>query len=134
MMKIWSFFSVRPKHGEDGFAPSITQPDLSYSVKQLVEQYSIDQLPPMALLQPLFDEDQDDDAVVDAIASIRGADRADRYLAALENVRLRDGILDRVKRLAEFRKKEEAQYTHTLAELQEANQLAPAPSAPPADA
>lgn len=92
------------ENGEQEFAPSITRPDLAYDLKQLVEEYSIDALPPMALLQPLFDDNEDmvDD---DYMAALRGADRADRSLIALQNTKLRDEIIDKVKKMHEWRKK-----------------------------
>lgn len=106
-MKIVSFWNrvANPvENGEQDFAPSITRPDLAYDLKQLVEEYSIDALPPMALLQPLFDDNEDmvDD---DYMAALRGADRADRSLIALQNTKLRDEIIDKVKKMHDWRKK-----------------------------
>lgn len=106
-MKIVSFWErvANPiDNGEKDFAPSVTQPDITYSVRQLVEEYSIDALPPMALLQPLFDEDGVDE---DYMAALRGADRADRSMLALQNTKLRDSIIEKVKKMHEFRKERE---------------------------
>lgn len=107
-MKIVSFWE-RLSHpedlGEGGFAPSITQPDLAYDIRQLVEDYSVDALPPMALLQPLFDDDEENAPDEDYMFALRGADKADRSLLALQNSKLREAIIDKVKRMHEFRKK-----------------------------
>lgn len=123
-MKIRNFYERKKRSGEVDFAPSITQPDLAYSIRDLVENYSVDQLPPMALLQPLFDEENEPDT--DYMAAIRGADRADRSLLAMENAKLRDDIIERVKRSHEWRKAYEAKHSAPL-ESSDVPPVAPLP-------
>lgn len=104
VVSFWERVASPVDLGEGGFAPSITQPDLAYDIRQLVEDYSVDALPPMALLQPLFDDDDDNAPDEDYMHALRGADKADRSLLALQNSKLRDSIIDKVKRMHEFRK------------------------------
>ena len=102
-MKIRSFFDGSGIVGQTGFGLSITQPDLAYSLKELVEMYSVGQLPSLRELQTLF---SDNDDVDDDSQDVRAADKADAYLIALENNRFRRSILERVKKLHDKRKED----------------------------
>ena len=55
-------YTNRPENrGERDFSASITQPDLSYSVNELVNQFAIGSLPSLAELQPWIGDSYDED-------------------------------------------------------------------------
>lgn len=83
--------------------PSFTVPDLSYSIKQLINEFAINQLPSLASLQAYFDEDEEMTGEND----LRFADRAEALEKYLEASHVRRSIFDKVKSMHEFRKKED---------------------------
>lgn len=83
--------------------PSPTQPDLSFSVKQLVAEHSVGALPSLASLQEFFDDDED----MEGHNDVRFADKADaleKYLAANE---IRRSVFEKLKSMHDFKKKQE---------------------------
>lgn len=116
-MYIRNFYSVRDFiNGQTFSEPSLTIPDLSYSIKQLISEYQIGQLPSLSRLQHYFDGDEvdvGDDVVLSADNDLRFEDRADAYFQSLESNKVSKLILDKVKKMREFqRKQREKEYNH----------------------
>ena len=108
-MFIRNFYSVREVlNGQTFSEPSLTIPDLSYSIKQLISEYQIGQLPSLSRLQHYFDGDVDDgdDAALSADNDLRFEDRADAYFQSLESNKVSKLILDKVKKMREFQRKQ----------------------------
>lgn len=107
--------------------PSITQPDLAYSIKQLVTDFSVGQLPSMAQLQNWMD-DGDEDMVGDN--DLRFSDRAEALEEYLAANKIRRSIFERVKRQKEFRDKQNAEELEALrSRYKEEQKQQPSPSA-----
>lgn len=109
-MFIRNFYSLRDViNGQTFSEPSLTIPDLSYSIKQLISEYQIGQLPSLSRLQHYFDgeiDDVGDDAVLYADNDLRFEDRADAYFQSLESNKVSKLILEKVKKMREFKKKQ----------------------------
>lgn len=109
-MFIRNFYSRREVlNGQTFSEPSLTIPDLSYSIKQLISEYQVGQLPSLSRLQHYFDGDDvdgDDDAVLSADNDLRFEDRADAYFQSLESNKVSKLILEKVKKMREFHRKQ----------------------------
>ena len=112
-MNIRGFYSCRDFiNGQTFSEPSLTIPDLSYSIKQLISEYQVGQLPSLSRLQHYFDGDDvdaDDDAVLSADNDLRFDDRADAYFQSFESNKVSKLILDKVKKMREFNRKQREQ-------------------------
>lgn len=109
-MYIRNFYSVREFiNGQTFIEPSLTIPDLSYSIKQLISEYQVGQLPSLSRLQHYLDDDvvdEGDDAVLSADNDLRFDDRADAYFQSFESNKVSKLILEKVKKMREFKKKQ----------------------------
>ena len=112
-MFIRNFYSVREVlNGQTFSEPSLTIPDLSYSIKQLISEYQIGQLPSLSRLQHYFDGDDvdvGDDAVLSADNDLRFEDRADAYFQSLESNKVSKLILEKVKKMREWKRQQQEQ-------------------------
>lgn len=110
-MEILSCFSVRDDDNGRVFTqPSMTVPDLSYSIQQLAHDYSIGQLPPLSRLvyddlSDLEEKEMTDNLELDNYSDIRPHDRLDGMMMYRESKISLDSIRDRVKRMREFKSK-----------------------------
>lgn len=90
--------------------PSLTQPDLAMSVKQLYEQYSVGMLPTIAQLQSLYETEEDeaemlrDDVELDSTNDLRFQDRADATAQALFATKISREIASRFKKIQKWKK------------------------------
>lgn len=88
--------------------PSLAVPDLSYSIKQLVQQFSVGQLPTLAELQQYIDEEEEAFSVdyegMSSDNDLRFADKADAFAAVLENYNLRATLKARARQILDFGK------------------------------
>ena len=112
--------------GQEFKEPSITEPDLAYSIKQLVTDFSVGQLPSMAQLQNWMD-DGDEEMIGEN--DLRFADRAEaleQYLAANH---IRRSIFERVKKQKEFRDKEREEELAALRKFKEEHETKQTPQA-----
>lgn len=112
-MNIRSFYSVRDFiNGQTFSEPSLTIPDLSYSIKQLISEYQVGQLPSLSRLQHYFDGDDvdgGDDAVLSADNDLRFEDRADAYFQSLESNKVSKLILEKVKKMRDWKRQQQEQ-------------------------
>lgn len=99
-------YDFRLPKGQRFEEPSVTQPDLAYSIKQLVTDFSVGQLPSMAQLQNWLD---DDDEEMNGENDLRFADRAEALEEYLAANNIRRSIFERVKKQKEFRDKQNAE-------------------------
>lgn len=94
--------------GEKFTMPSLAVPDLSYSIKQLVQQFSVGQLPTLAELQQYIEEEEESYALdyegMSSDNDLRFADKADAFAAILENYNLRATLKARAKQILDFGK------------------------------
>lgn len=105
-MKVELPYEFRPVVGQEFTEPSITQPDLAYSIRQLVTDYSVGQLPSLSQLQQYIDDD--DDESMNGEHDLRFADKADALEKFLDANKLRRSIFERVKKQQEFKAKQNA--------------------------
>lgn len=112
-MNIRNFYSVRDFiNGQTFSEPSLTIPDLSYSIKQLISEYQVGQLPSLSRLQHYFDGDDvdaGDDAVLSADNDLRFEDRADAYFQSLESNKVSKLILEKVRKMREWKRQQQEQ-------------------------
>lgn len=105
-MFIRNFYSVRD--GDNGHffeEPSMAVPECSYSIKQLVSEYQIGELPNLSRLQAFIDDEEDD--VEDTSNDLRFADRADAFQQISESEHLRAMVIEKVKRMRKFKEENE---------------------------
>ncbi|MGN1236414.1 MAG: hypothetical protein ACI4TS_03105 [Bacteroidaceae bacterium] len=117
-MYIRNFYSTRSEiNGQMFDEPSLTVPDLSYSIKQLVTEFQVGQLPTLNNMQFYLDED-DSDENLSAINDMRFADKADAYQQIFNSNKVTKVVFEKVKKMREFnkRQKEERQSTSELGE------------------
>ncbi len=112
-MKIRNAFEPREEvKGQTFSEPSLTVPDLCYSVRQLIEDGAVGQLPPLSRLAWAVVDDPDEDAhAVDALefdnySDIRFADRADAFEHMSNSKTVIEAVKARVKALKDFDKRE----------------------------
>lgn len=106
-------YTCRPtsRRGQKVFETSITQPDMSYSVKELVDQFSQASLPSMAVLQPWLDEAID---IEDSSNDFGfGGDKAEIFEKFLESNQLRQSIFEKLKARYVKGKAENPDFTET---------------------
>lgn len=112
-MNIRNFYSVRDFiNGQTFSEPSLTIPDLSYSIKQLISEYQVGQLPSLSRLQHYFDGDDfdaGDDVVLSADNDLRFEDRADAYFQSLESNKVSKLILEKVRKMREWKRQQQEQ-------------------------
>lgn len=110
-MEILSCFSVRDDDNGRVFTqPSMTVPDLAYSIQQLAHDYSIGQLPPLSRLvyddlSDLEEKEMTDNLELDNYSDIRPHDRLEGMMMYKESKITLDAIRDRVKRMRDFKSK-----------------------------
>lgn len=110
-MEILSCFSVRDDDNGRVFTqPSMTVPDLAYSIQQLAHDYSIGQLPPLSRLvyddlSDLEEKEMTDNLELDNYSDIRPHDRLEGMMMYRESKITLDAIRDRVKRMRDFKSK-----------------------------
>lgn len=110
-MEILSCFSVRDDDNGRVFTqPSMTVPDLAYSIQQLAHDYSIGQLPPLSRLvyddlSDLEEKEMTDNLELDTYSDIRPHDRLEGMMMYKESKITLDAIRDRVKRMRDFKSK-----------------------------
>lgn len=80
-------------------------PDCSYSIKQLVTEFQIGELPNLSKLQAFID-DEDDDVENDS-NDLRFSDRADAFQQISESEHLRAMVIEKVKRMRKFKEENE---------------------------
>lgn len=112
-MKIRNAFEPREEvKGQTFTEPSLTVPDLCYSVRQLIEDGAVGQLPPLSRLAWAVEDDPDEDErAVDAMefdtySDIRFADRADAFEHMSNSKTVIEAVKARVKALKDFNKRE----------------------------
>ena len=110
-MKIRNAYMPREtENGRSFSSPSMTVPGLSYTVTQLVNDYTVENLPPLSrwLYDDLSEEDEKnltDNMENDTSSDIRPYDRADATDIYSRSRRLLDAVKDRVKKSREFNEK-----------------------------
>lgn len=112
-MNVRNFYSVRDFiNGQTFSEPSLTIPDLSYSIKQLISEYQVGQLPSLSRLQHYFDGDDvdvGDDSVLSADNDLRFEDRADAYFQSLESNKVSKLILEKVRKMRDWKRQQQEQ-------------------------
>lgn len=110
-MEILSCFSVRDDDNGRVFTqPSMTVPDLCYSIQQLAHDYSIGQLPPLSRLvyddlSDLQEKEMTDNLEFDNYSDIRPHDRLEGMIMYKESKITLDSIRERVRSMREFKAK-----------------------------
>lgn len=109
-MKIRNAFEPREEvNGQTFTEPSLTVPDLCYSVRQLIEDGAVGQLPPLSRLAWAVVDDPDEDARAvdsmefDSYSDIRFSDRADAFEHMSNSKTVIEAVKARVKALKDFR-------------------------------
>ena len=111
-MKIRSAFEPREEcNGQVFSMPSMTVPDMCYSIKQLAYDYSIGQLPP--LRQFLYDDltDAEEDKLTsmmaeDNFSDVRFYDKVDAMTEIGKSNKQIQAIRERVKATREFKQRQ----------------------------
>lgn len=80
-------------------------PECSYSIKQLVSEYQIGELPNLSRLQSFIDDEEDD--VENDSNDLRFADRADAFQQITQSEHLRAMVIEKVKRMRKFKEENE---------------------------
>lgn len=107
-MKIRNAYTPREiDNGRLFSSPSMTVPGLSYTVTQLVNDYTVENLPPLSrwLYDDLTEEEEQnltDNMETDTASDIRPYDRADATDLYSRSQRLLDAVRDRVKKSRKF--------------------------------
>lgn len=112
-MKIRNAFEPREEvKGQTFTEPSLTVPDLCYSVRQLIEDGAVGQLPPLSRLAwAVTDDPEEDVRAVDAMefdtySDIRFSDRADAFEHMSNSKTVIEAVKARVKALKDFNRRE----------------------------
>lgn len=104
-MKVNSAYDFALPVGQVFTEPSITEPNLSYSIEQLVADYSVGKLPSLSSLQTYLDDSTDEN--MEATEDIRFADKADALEKFLQANSIRRSIYERVKASHDFHRKKQ---------------------------
>lgn len=114
-MKIRNAFEPREEvKGQTFSEPSLTVPDLCYSVRQLIEDGAVGQLPPLSRLAWAVEDDPDEDARAvdtmefDTYSDIRFSDRADAFEHMSNSKTVIEAVKARVKALKDFQDRQRA--------------------------
>ena len=104
--------------GQTFSEPSLTVPDLSYSVKQLIADGAVGQLPPLSRLRwddidENTDNDLDENLEFDTYSDIRFSDRADAYEQMNASSSVINSIKLKVKAMRDFKRRQESMYNHS---------------------
>lgn len=112
-MKIRNAFEPRDEvKGQTFTEPSLTVPDLCYSVRQLIEDGAVGQLPPLSRLAWAVEDDPEEDARAvdtmefDTYSDIRFSDRADAFEHMSNSKTVIEAVKARVKALKDFNRRE----------------------------
>lgn len=112
-MKIRNAFEPRDEvKGQVFNEPSLTVPDLCYSVRQLIEDGAVGQLPPLSRLAWAIEDDPEADSIAvqnldsDNFSDIRFADRADAYEKVKASSSVINAVKAKIKAMKEFRERE----------------------------
>lgn len=102
-MYVSSFYGSEPSRGRSKFGASLTQPDMAYSIKQLVADYSVGQMPSLAQLQQYLADEEDVDDVENTFADVRFADKADMFEQTSQSRKIKKAFLEKVKEMHRFK-------------------------------
>lgn len=102
-MKVSFFYDSKPSKGRSKFGVSLTQPDMAYSIKQLVADYSVGQMPSLAQLQQYLADEEDVDDVENTFADVRFADKADMFEQTSQSRKIKKAFLEKVKEMHRFK-------------------------------
>lgn len=98
---------IYPAKGQHFTAPSITQPDLCYSIQQLAAQYSVGMMPTLAQAGEWADEDDEYmEEHLDETNQLQFADKAEAAFMSLQSSHLRKSITEKIKKMREFKKQQ----------------------------
>lgn len=83
--------------------PSITQPDCAYRIKDLYDLYAVGQLPPLARLQTIYDDDE----TLEASTVPKFHDLTEIETAQREISPVLKAVMSKVKKMRDYMKQHE---------------------------
>ena len=80
MRKVYSIINTPPKEYESGFSPSLTIPDDSMSIKEIIERSMLGMLSDISTTEPVDDEIPEDIYALGVKSSIKDLTDFDEYI------------------------------------------------------